>query len=257
MKAKGSSSVSHSFFNPLNTELNPICQLLALFGAHPFLHVSRIRVNLGSGRGWVVNVTPGAPLPPAKTQVPHTRRLGGPQSWSAWVRQISTPPEFDPRNVKPVARCHTFHGKVNEFREKPVPVLLCVLDGPGIESNWGEIFCTRPDRPCGHPTSSEVDTVSHSRGWSGCGVDLTNPLRLASSLEKKSRAILLLRLWAFRSCCRLTFTFTSSSACSRHYFSTSPPHPIFVHAQQKHKRNFQQKGCYFQTFIVSLLRNSS
>jgi hypothetical protein len=29
----------------LNAEFNPICHLLALLGAHPFLHVSRIRVN--------------------------------------------------------------------------------------------------------------------------------------------------------------------------------------------------------------------
>ena len=29
--------------NPLNAELNPICYLLALLGAHNFLHVSRIR----------------------------------------------------------------------------------------------------------------------------------------------------------------------------------------------------------------------
>jgi hypothetical protein len=32
-------------FNPLNTELNPICHLLVLLGAHLILHVSRIRVN--------------------------------------------------------------------------------------------------------------------------------------------------------------------------------------------------------------------
>jgi hypothetical protein len=31
--------------NPLNTELNPICCLLALLGAHDFLHVSRIGVK--------------------------------------------------------------------------------------------------------------------------------------------------------------------------------------------------------------------
>jgi hypothetical protein len=31
--------------NPLNTNLNPICHLLALLVAHPILHVSRIRVN--------------------------------------------------------------------------------------------------------------------------------------------------------------------------------------------------------------------
>jgi hypothetical protein len=27
--------------NPLNAQLNPICHLLALLGAHPILHVSR------------------------------------------------------------------------------------------------------------------------------------------------------------------------------------------------------------------------
>ena len=32
--------------NPLNLELKPICYLLALLGAHHFLHVSRIRVKL-------------------------------------------------------------------------------------------------------------------------------------------------------------------------------------------------------------------
>ena len=32
--------------NPLNPELNPICYLLALLGAHHFLHVRRIRVKL-------------------------------------------------------------------------------------------------------------------------------------------------------------------------------------------------------------------
>jgi len=31
--------------NPLNPELNPICYLLALLGAHHFLHVSRIRIK--------------------------------------------------------------------------------------------------------------------------------------------------------------------------------------------------------------------
>ena len=35
-----------SLLNPLKPELNPICYLLALLGAHRFLHVSRIRVKL-------------------------------------------------------------------------------------------------------------------------------------------------------------------------------------------------------------------
>jgi len=34
------------FLNSLNTELNPICHLLALLRAHHILHVSRIRVKL-------------------------------------------------------------------------------------------------------------------------------------------------------------------------------------------------------------------
>jgi hypothetical protein len=32
--------------NPLNAELNPICHLLALLGAHHILHVSRVRANV-------------------------------------------------------------------------------------------------------------------------------------------------------------------------------------------------------------------
>ena len=35
-------------FNPLNAELHPICHLVALLGAHPILHVSRVRVNVCS-----------------------------------------------------------------------------------------------------------------------------------------------------------------------------------------------------------------
>jgi len=37
--------VEKNIINPLNAELNPIYYLLALLGAHHFLHVSRIRVN--------------------------------------------------------------------------------------------------------------------------------------------------------------------------------------------------------------------
>jgi len=35
----------NSGFKGLNTELNPICNLLALLGAHHILYVSRIRVK--------------------------------------------------------------------------------------------------------------------------------------------------------------------------------------------------------------------
>jgi len=35
-----------NLIKPLSPELNPICYLLALLGAHHFLHVSRVRVRL-------------------------------------------------------------------------------------------------------------------------------------------------------------------------------------------------------------------
>ena len=38
--------LSVALINPLNPKLNPICYMLALLGAHHFLHVSRIRVKL-------------------------------------------------------------------------------------------------------------------------------------------------------------------------------------------------------------------
>jgi len=47
--------------NPLNAELNPICYLLALLGAHHFLHVSRIRVKLLTFR-LLMSYTYGAPI---------------------------------------------------------------------------------------------------------------------------------------------------------------------------------------------------
>jgi hypothetical protein len=37
-------AISTNNFNSLKAELNPICHLLALLGAHHFLHVSRLRV---------------------------------------------------------------------------------------------------------------------------------------------------------------------------------------------------------------------
>jgi len=38
--------IGRSVLNPLNAELNPICYLLALLGAHHILHISRIRVKV-------------------------------------------------------------------------------------------------------------------------------------------------------------------------------------------------------------------
>ena len=48
-------------FNPLKPELNSICYLLALLGAHHFLHFSRIRVKLLTFR-LLMSYIYGAPI---------------------------------------------------------------------------------------------------------------------------------------------------------------------------------------------------
>jgi len=52
---------SKILLNPLKPELNPICYLLALLGAHHFLHVSRIRVKLLTFR-LLMSYINGAPI---------------------------------------------------------------------------------------------------------------------------------------------------------------------------------------------------
>ena len=61
--------------NPLNPELNPICYLLALLGAHHFLHVSRIRVKSLAFRR-LMSYIYGAPIPDVSrshTSTQHSR----------------------------------------------------------------------------------------------------------------------------------------------------------------------------------------
>ena len=56
--------LSHKYersINPLNAELNPIRYLLALLGAHHFLHVSRIRVK-SLTLGLLMSYIYGAPI---------------------------------------------------------------------------------------------------------------------------------------------------------------------------------------------------
>ena len=57
-------------FNPLNGELNPICHFLALLGARPILHVSRIRFN----RDWTLIVVINAIVTLKVLQCPFSSR---------------------------------------------------------------------------------------------------------------------------------------------------------------------------------------
>jgi hypothetical protein len=60
--------VLEELLNPLNAKLNPICHLLAMLGAHPILHVSRIRVKAKTKfRGYRVV---GSEIPGTRTVTP-------------------------------------------------------------------------------------------------------------------------------------------------------------------------------------------
>ena len=45
VNANGGNTFANRIINPLKAELNPICHLLALLGAHHIFHVSGLRVN--------------------------------------------------------------------------------------------------------------------------------------------------------------------------------------------------------------------
>jgi len=63
-------------------------------------------------------------------------------------------------------------------------VIGCGLDGPGIESRWGEIFRTCPDRPW-DPLSllyNGYRVFPGGKEWPGCEADPSPP---SSSVVKK------------------------------------------------------------------------
>ena len=63
--------------------------------------------GLGTWMGVVGQHHTPAALPPGKTRYPLYRRLGRPQGRSGRVQEISSPPEFDPLTVQPVASRYT------------------------------------------------------------------------------------------------------------------------------------------------------
>ena len=77
------------------------------------------------------------------------------------------------------------------------------LDGPGIESRWGRIFRTRPNRPWGLPNLL-YNGYRVFPGGKAAGAWRWPPTpHLAPRLKR--RATHLLPLWAFVACSRVTF----------------------------------------------------
>ena len=90
------------------------------------------------------------------------------------------------------------------------------LDGPGSNAGGGEISAPVQTGPGAHPASCTMGTGSFPGVKSGRVVALT-PHPLLVPWSRKSRAILLLSLWAIRpvkslsACRRVHFTFTFTS----------------------------------------------
>jgi hypothetical protein len=76
--------------NPLNPELNPICSLLALLGAHHFLHVSRIRVKSSTLRLLMSYYIYGAPILDVSRS--HTTTQHSRYNSSGWVISLTQRP---------------------------------------------------------------------------------------------------------------------------------------------------------------------
>ena len=81
-KKKPSLLIGVKEINPLKTELNPICYLLALLGAHHFLHISRIRVKILTFRRLMSYISAGerpaaARLLRSWIRIPRSQQVSG------------------------------------------------------------------------------------------------------------------------------------------------------------------------------------
>jgi len=85
------------------------------------------------------------------------------------------------------------------------------LDGPGIDTRWGEIFRTCPHRPRGPPSLlyNGYRVFPGGKERPGCDAD---PSPLLVPWSRKRRGIPLFPLWAVR-------PVQSLSACTRAYFT--------------------------------------
>jgi hypothetical protein len=108
-----------SNINPLNPELNPICHLLTLLGAHHILHVSRMRVNV--------------------------RNL-----WKEWMfelfRDYQVRTEENPGwKVRGSNPCGARFSAVQTGSEaQPASCTMGTVHFPGVKCGWGVLLTTHP-----------------------------------------------------------------------------------------------------------------
>ena len=124
------------------------------------------------------------------------------------------------------------------------------LDGPGIESQWeGEIFHTRPDRSWGPPCLL-YNGYRVFPGGKAAGKWRWPPTPIQRRGWRKSRAITLLRLWAFVACSRanFTFTFTGTALWGRGEQPTNYSWKPFRKKKTLGRNKCRRLGWYFKYF---------
>ena len=126
------------------------------------------------------------------------------------------------------------------------------LDGPGIESQGGEIFHTCSGRPWGPPSLLHNGYRVFPGGKERRGVTLT-PHPLLVPWSRKSRAIPLLPLWAVRpvqslsACTRVHFTFF----CTQYYLFVAFSVETCRNQIFEHIRNIL--SCYWWSYSLFLI----
>jgi hypothetical protein len=135
-----------------------------------------------------------------KTRYPLYRRLDGPQGRFGLVRKI-LPPTGIRSPDRPAYRESLYRLRypgplyITWSRDSVFRIATRYgLEGPGIESRWGEIFRTYPDWLWGPPSLLYNGYRVFPGGKGGQGVMLTTHPLLVSRL-RKSRAIPPLTLW--------------------------------------------------------------
>jgi len=138
--------------------------------------------------------------------ISYKRNVRRPKNEADCISAPTTSPpssQSSPAVVRPLRS----HDKWKVGRDRSVGMTRYGLDGPGIESRWGARFPAPIQTGLeDHPASYTMGT-GYIPGEKRRGRDVDHPPHLAPRL-KKSRAVPLLRLWAFVACYRVNFIFT-------------------------------------------------
>ena len=128
---------------------------------------------------------PGHSSSPGKTRYPLYRRMGGPQGRSGQVRKISSPPEFDPRTVQPVASRYT------DYATRPTVAFRVVMNLRNTTFR-GKDPCLSSDSKYGQHLVcwTRYANLFSSSAYVSVGVNLVFSLMKGTDLSPKHNVLL-------------------------------------------------------------------